>query len=121
VGATTAGEVEALLRFEVERPTRQASANRSGRVAGWRAGTGAVAVASAPASSSPGNALSAPDRALFAKARAAQAQGQFAEARTLAAPLFQAYPDVYAVQELRCQVAMKVGLSMATRAPNASR
>jgi hypothetical protein len=57
--------------------------------------------------------LSEPDRALFAKARAAQAAGHFVEARALAVPLFEAYPDAYAIQELRCQLAMKVGLSMA--------
>jgi hypothetical protein len=36
-------------------------------------------------------------------------------------PLFETYPKVYAVQELRCQLAMKAGLSMdeerAERAP----
>jgi hypothetical protein len=56
--------------------------------------------------------LSAPDAALFARARAEQAASRFREARSLAAPLFERYPDVLQVQELRCQLAMKVGLSM---------
>jgi len=108
---TTAAEVEALLRFEAERPLaggatvrRRASPSSSTALPSPPPGE--------PAAGSPARDLSATDRALLAQARAAQAGGRFVEARSLAAPLFQAYPDDYAVQELRCQLAMKVGLSM---------
>jgi hypothetical protein len=68
--------------------------------------------APAPTSAPGGGAkLSPADRALFTRAREAQAAGNIAEARAIAAPLFQSYPDEFAVQELRCQLAMKAGLS----------
>ena len=37
--------------------------------------------------------------------------GQPRDAWTRARPLFTAYPDVYTVQDLRCQIAMKLGLA----------
>lgn len=56
--------------------------------------------------------LSSGDREMLARAEREQAAGRVAEARALAMPLFAKYPKVYAVQELRCQLAMKAGLGM---------
>jgi hypothetical protein len=72
----------------------------------------APVAAAAPPSPSPSD-VSAADRARFEQARAEYAAGRIREARALAAPLFQRYPKSYAVQELRCQLAMKAGLPMA--------
>ncbi len=52
--------------------------------------------------------LSADDRARFAGAREAVAQGDWMSAWERGKPLFAAYRDVPAVQELRCNVATKV-------------
>lgn len=65
--------------------------------------------AAAPATGS----LSPADRALFDRVRQEQAAGNIAEARTLGKPLFERYPSSYAVQELRCQLAMKAQLPIA--------
>jgi hypothetical protein len=111
--ATSASEVEQLLRFESGRPiSRAAVAGSASRSGAALFPTAAPAAADAAASTS-ATKLPEADRKLFEKAREAQAQGLFVEARGIAAPLFGTYPNVYAVQELRCQLAMKVGLSMA--------
>jgi len=60
----------------------------------------------------PSAGLAAADHALLLRAKQAQASGDVPQARTLAAPLFTRYPTSYAVQELRCQLAMAAGLSM---------
>lgn len=79
----------------------------------------AAPAASAPAAVAPAVAperapseLSPADRTLFEQARAEQAAGRIGEAVALAKPLFQRYPDSYAVQELRCQLAMKARLTI---------
>ncbi len=64
------------------------------------------------AASAAGQHLPEVDRALLSRARDADAAGDVAQARSIAAPLFQSYPDDFAVQELRCQLAMKAGLPM---------
>src|SRR5207253_3082374 len=58
-------------------------------------------------------ALSAEDRATFARARAERDAARVQAAWTIAAPLFGKYPDVHAVQDLRCQLAMQRGLTSA--------
>ena len=108
--ANSESDVEALLRFEADGPISSASAPPSTASPGLMAPPSRPTLASSSSASTKG--LTEPDRALFEKARAAQAQSRFVEARSLAAPLFQAYPKLYAVQELRCQLAMKAGLSM---------
>src|SRR5262249_2017421 len=50
------------------------------------------------------------DRATFHRAAEQRRAGQNAEAWKTATPLFAAYPSVYAVQDLRCQIAMTLGL-----------
>lgn len=69
--------------------------------------------ASPPAASAPGDlvALGPPDRRAFDEASEALRSGQPRDAWTRARPLFTAYPDVYTVQDLRCQIAMKLGLA----------
>jgi len=113
--AHTEHDVEELLRFEAAQPiVRAATASPAARSnvklfpPSAPATTGGAAAAAPPVKN-----LSGADRALFEKARDAQARGRFAEARSIAASLFQAYPELYAVQELRCQLAMKAGLPMA--------
>lgn len=96
--ATSAASVEKLLRYHAD---TQAHTTTKRPVA-----SAALAPALAPAQ------LSAEDAQLFARARAEQDVSRFREARSLAAPLFERYPNVLQVQELRCQLAMKVGLSM---------
>jgi metallopeptidase family M12-like protein len=68
--------------------------------------------ASPPAASAPGDlvALGPPDRRAFDEASEALRSGQPRDAWARAKPLFAAYPDVYTVQDLRCQIAMKLGL-----------
>ena len=51
----------------------------------------------------------ASDRALLDKAREHLRAGRAEDAWTTAKPLFATYPDDYAVQDFRCQVAMKRG------------
>ena len=60
--------------------------------------------------------LAATDRATYARAHASLSQGRIDEAWTTARPLFAAYPDVLAVQDLRCQLAAlrATGASMKT-------
>lgn len=72
-----------------------------------------AAAAPITAAAPPPRELSVPDSSLFERARAEQAAGRVREAIALAKPLFKRYPNVYAVQELRCQLAMKAGLSIA--------
>jgi len=55
------------------------------------------------------SALTPADRAAFDRAKAHLSAGRLAEASSTAGPLFTAYPDDSAVQELRCQIAMKRG------------
>lgn len=54
-------------------------------------------------------ALTAGDRAVFEQAVVEQREGRLREAWSRAKPLFVTYPDVYAVQDLRCQLAMQMG------------
>jgi hypothetical protein len=54
--------------------------------------------------------LSPTDRATFEQATR-DMNARPAEAWTTAQPLFKAYPGVYAVQDLRCQLAMKTGMA----------
>ncbi len=49
--------------------------------------------------------LSVADRATYARAHASLAKARIEEAWTTARPLFAAYPDVLAVQDMRCQLA----------------
>jgi hypothetical protein len=67
-----------------------------------------------PAKDEPGgaDALRAEDRTAFAAAVRAQRSGDVEEAWQAAEPLFDAYPEIYAVQDLRCQLAMQRGLPM---------
>lgn len=53
--------------------------------------------------------LSEVDRATFAQAVRDRQAGHLSDAWTHAQPLFTGYPGVYAVQELRCQLAMQIG------------
>ena len=99
--AGSAHDIERLLEFQVRRAPVSSPLPPSLKAD--------AAVKVRPAGPTP-TTLSPPDRALLERARAAQAQGQLAEARALAAPLFEAYPNVLVVQELRCQLAMKSSL-----------
>src|SRR5439155_11617100 len=54
--------------------------------------------------------LRAEDRALYGRALDALQRGDAASAWSTGAPLFKAYPRAYAVQDLRCQIAMRRGL-----------
>lgn len=67
--------------------------------------------ASPPAAPGDLAALAAPDRRAFDEATEALRAGQPREAWSRAKPLFTAYPDVATVQDLRCQIAMKLGLA----------
>ena len=78
----------------------------------WAGGTAKPAPAQRSAKASTSSGLPEADGRLLERVRAAQAAGQIAEARGLAAPLFASYPKDYAIQELRCQLAMKAGLPM---------
>ncbi len=53
--------------------------------------------------------LSKAERDLFSRAEAELASGRASEAWRSAEPLFGAYPDDYAVQDLRCRIAMRAG------------
>jgi hypothetical protein len=102
--AGTAAEVEKLLEFRLARAPVSVSPPR--------AALSAEPPRSPPRFGVTPNALTAADRALFERARAAEAAGNVADARTIAAPLFEAYPNLLAVQELRCQLAMKAQLTI---------
>jgi hypothetical protein len=52
--------------------------------------------------------VSAADRVVFAEATENLRQGRPLDAWTKAEPLFGRYPDVYAVQDLRCKLALQV-------------
>jgi hypothetical protein len=106
----TARDVEQLLRLQSEPLQAEAAAPATAESV---APPGVASAASPPPA--PGG-LAAGDHALFQKAQKAQAAGDVARARALAAPLFARYPENYAVQELRCQLAMKAGLSMSEEA-----
>jgi hypothetical protein len=54
-------------------------------------------------------ALRDADRHIFAQAADAKQAGRVKDAWSIATPLFKAYPDVFAVQDLRCQLAMALG------------
>jgi hypothetical protein len=54
--------------------------------------------------------LSAADRAIFGQAAEDQRAGKVREAWAKAKPLFAAYPGALAVQDLRCQLAMRLGM-----------
>jgi hypothetical protein len=54
--------------------------------------------------------LRAGDQAIFGQAAEDQRAGKVREAWAKAKPLFTAYPSVAAVQDLRCQLAMKLGM-----------
>jgi hypothetical protein len=58
-------------------------------------------------------ALTITDRNTFRRAVADKEAGRLREAWEGAQPLFTAYPDVFAVHELRCQIAMAAGGSFA--------
>lgn len=99
--AGTAGGSQALFRYHAEaRPASRASSLAP-----------AAPRAAAPPTAS--TKLSPPDAAVLEKARAEHTAGRHREARSLAAPLFERYPNVLVVQELRCQLATKVGLPIA--------
>lgn len=106
----------------------QSSASEIERLLQWSASAGAAPRAvptqllprpapgpatAGTASPSPPASLSAADQATFIQVQRAQGAGKFAEAHSMGAPLFKRYPDVMAVQDVRCQLAMKLGLSMA--------
>ena len=111
--ANSARDVERLLQqlsqYGTPSPAPVAAATASPAPAAAAAAS-AINTAAAP---TPARDLTSADRAVFEQARSAQAAGQIREARALVAPLAQRYPRSYAVQELRCQLAMKAGLSMA--------
>jgi hypothetical protein len=104
----TFSEIEALLEFHARQMPSTQRALPS-RLALPPATTPRAAVTNAP---SPPSGLSASDAAVLAKAREMLATGQIAEARVMAKPLFVVHLNVFAVQELRCQLAMKAGLPM---------
>jgi hypothetical protein len=111
----TAAEVERLFDWHLKaRPARTA-------VNGAPPGNVPPNLNLAPAPAPPSGAgapaaatgsLAGGDRALFDQARQAQAAGHVAEARAIAQPLFERYASSYAVQELRCQLAMQAQLAM---------
>jgi Matrixin len=57
----------------------------------------------------PVNGLSEADQAEYAQAVQEQRAGRATEAWSKVKPLFTKYPNVYEVQDLRCQLAMKIG------------
>lgn len=57
--------------------------------------------------------MPAADRALYEQATELDHLGDFAGAWKTASPLFAKYPDLLPVQDLRCQLATKIGLDMA--------
>ncbi|MDF3067421.1 MAG: hypothetical protein K0R38_3022 [Polyangiaceae bacterium] len=106
----TASQSQALFRYHAEAgPTSRPVAATPATAA-----TPGTAVAPSTASQSLRAApLAANDAALLERARAEHAAGRHREARSLAVSLFERYPGVLVVQELRCQLATKVGLTMA--------
>ncbi|MGZ3477463.1 MAG: hypothetical protein ACXWUG_28930, partial [Polyangiales bacterium] len=60
------------------------------------------------------SALAEKDRAVYEKAAELFEQGKLAESWKLGTPLFSAYPKVLAVQDLRCQLAMKLATNLDT-------
>ena len=65
----------------------------------------------APApSTEPGSDVSAEERALFQQAGEALGHGRPRDAWSIAEPLFEKYPNDYAIQELRCKVASRLSL-----------
>ncbi len=110
----TAAEVEQLLTYHLQARGARTAASRppSGNAPpNLNLVPAAPAPANAPAPAA--GALATADRALFDQARREQAAGHIAEARALAKPLSERYPGNYAVQELRCQLAMKAQLPIA--------
>jgi hypothetical protein len=103
---------QAIARLEAK---LQASASRPARAARERPATPlgrpdeSTAPAPAVSGENPLSALGPADRATFEQADAAQRAGQLADALRQAKPLFKAYPDVLAVQDLRCRIATAVG------------
>jgi len=111
----SARAIEALLEQHRQAPSNEASrpavAARPSAIS--RAPSTAIPSSetsvAAPATS---GGLAGADHALFLEAKQIGAGGDARRARALAAPLFERYPDSYAVQELRCQLAMSAGLAM---------
>jgi hypothetical protein len=58
------------------------------------------------------SAVAEKDRPVFEQAADLRDQGKLAESWKLAKPLFAAYPKVFAVQDLRCQLAMKLATDL---------
>jgi hypothetical protein len=110
LGAATR-RVPAGIFFDEERQKFLAQADELVAKADVRARPAAPAPA-APAAPAPAEAeppeLSADDKPRFARAREAVTAGDWMAAWESAKPLFQTYRDVYAVQDLRCNVATKV-------------
>jgi hypothetical protein len=113
---STAAEVEKLFAYHLQARPRPASGSASAGSLPPRLNLAPTmptpTTPQAPAAPATG-ALAPADRAVFDQARAEQAAGHIAEARELGRALFERYPRHYAVQELRCQLAMKAQLPIA--------
>lgn len=113
--ATTAAKAERLFTYHLQaQRARRASSNTPGSANSSNSAPNLNLAPTAPSRAAPAatSSLAGADRALFEQARQEQAAGHIAEARALAKPLFERYPSSYAVQELRCQLAMKAQLPM---------
>jgi Putative peptidase family len=95
-------EMVARLQTALAPPATPTGSRRAGLAGGDPQTPGRAAAAALVA-------LSAADRDVYDRASAAQRAGSARDAWLTAKPLFTAYPDVYAVQDLRCQLAMSMG------------
>jgi Matrixin len=119
-----AGDLAAYLRGSTSRTWSAQDHDEALAQLEGLAGKGPPSAPAAPATSAPAPAAfaasaapSAPaadplagmrdaDRAVFARATQWFQAGQAPQAHQIARPLFDAYPDLYAVQDLRCQLAV---------------
>jgi len=98
-----------LERDDALKRLTSVSANPATRQAALSAAS-PTAAPSMPAPSAAVAALSEADQRIYAQADALKNERKFEQALELARPLFDAYPSVEAVQDLRCQIASQRGM-----------
>jgi hypothetical protein len=107
-GLDVAGK-NAVIEIWRGEPAPWVPAERAAALARFEAQTPAPAATFTPATAPAG--LAPPDEAAFQEATRLLANGDASGALRLAKPLFDAYPNVRPVSELRCNIAMRRGLS----------
>ncbi|HET9960335.1 MAG TPA: matrixin family metalloprotease [Polyangiaceae bacterium] len=107
-----AGDPE-VRRAVVERwkrePSPFVSEARREAIASLTPAPASAVTAEALASKAAPGELAVPDRASFEQATVLLARGEITQAHAKASPLFARYPDSEAVQDLRCNIAMRLG------------